>query len=81
MLRRVRAVTRGQLVLISVGGVENADDALARIRAGATLVQAYTGLVYGGPGWPREINRGLAARVREAGVGRLQDLVGREWIG
>ena len=81
VLRRVQAVTRGQLVLVSVGGVETADDALARIRAGATLVQAYTGLVYGGPGWPREVNRGLAARVRDAGVGRLQDLVGREWIG
>ena len=44
-------------------------------------MQAYTGLVYGGPGWPRAINRGLAARVREAGVGRLQELVGREWTG
>jgi dihydroorotate dehydrogenase len=78
VLRRVRAVTRGQLVLVSVGGIENADDALARIRAGATLVQAYTGFVYGGPGWPAQINRGLAARVREAGVGRLQELVGSE---
>jgi dihydroorotate dehydrogenase len=65
-------------VLVSVGGIENADDALARIRAGATLVQAYTGFVYGGPGWPAQINRGLAARVREAGVGRLQELVGSE---
>jgi dihydroorotate dehydrogenase len=76
VLRRARAATRGRLVLVSVGGIENADDALARIRAGATLVQAYTGLIYGGPGWPAQVNRDLARRVREAT--RLQDLVGSE---
>jgi dihydroorotate dehydrogenase len=78
VLRRVRAICHDPLVIVSVGGIENADDALARIRAGATLVQAYTGLIYGGPGWPAAINRGLAGRVREAGVPRLQDLVGTE---
>jgi dihydroorotate dehydrogenase len=78
VLRRVRAVADDRLVLVSVGGVETPDDALARIRAGATLVQAYTGFVYGGPRWPGEINRGLAARVRDAGVASIQDLVGTE---
>jgi dihydroorotate dehydrogenase len=78
VLRRVRAIAGDRLVLVSVGGVETADDALARIRAGATLVQAYTGFVYGGPRWPGEINRGLTARVRDAGVPTLQTLVGTE---
>jgi dihydroorotate dehydrogenase len=78
VLRRVRAIAGDRLVLVSVGGVETADDALARIRAGATLVQAYTGFVQGGPRWPGEINRGLAARVRDAGVPTLQTLVGTE---
>jgi dihydroorotate dehydrogenase len=78
VLRRVAAITEGRLVLVSVGGVETADDALARIRAGATLVQAYTGFVYGGPGWPRMINRGLAQRVRSVGAATIQDLVGSE---
>ena len=74
----MRAITGDRLVLVSVGGIENAQDALARIRAGATLVQAYTGFVFGGPSWPGELNRQLAAEVRAAGVLRLQDLVGTE---
>ncbi len=66
VLERLRARAGDRLVLVSVGGVETADDAWARLRAGATLVQAYTGLVYGGPLWPRAINRGLAERMRRA---------------
>ncbi|HET9125101.1 MAG TPA: quinone-dependent dihydroorotate dehydrogenase, partial [Solirubrobacteraceae bacterium] len=78
VLRRVRARVGDRLVLVSVGGVENADDALARVRAGATLVQAYTGFVYGGPGWPAAINRGLAERLTALGAASVQDLVGTE---
>jgi dihydroorotate dehydrogenase len=48
------------IAIISVGGVSSAEDAAARLRAGATLVQAYTGFVYGGPLWPRRVVRGLA---------------------
>ncbi|MDW5595083.1 quinone-dependent dihydroorotate dehydrogenase [Conexibacter stalactiti] len=77
VLRRLRARTGDELTLISVGGIESADDAWARIEAGATLVQAYTGFIYGGPLWPRAINRGLAARVRAAGLSSVQDAVGR----
>ncbi|HST39051.1 MAG TPA: quinone-dependent dihydroorotate dehydrogenase [Conexibacter sp.] len=77
VLRRLRARTGDELTLISVGGIESADDAWERIEAGATLVQAYTGFVYGGPLWPRAINRGLAARARAAGLSSVQDAVGR----
>lgn len=77
VLRRLRARTGDQLTLISVGGIETADDAWARIEAGATLVQAYTGFIYGGPLWPRAINRGLSERVRGAGLASVQDAVGR----
>jgi dihydroorotate dehydrogenase len=49
------------LTLVSVGGISTADDARARLEAGATLVQAYTGFVYGGPWWPRRVAAGLAA--------------------
>ena len=76
VLRRLHARTDGRLTLISVGGIETADDAWERIRAGATLVQSYTGFVYGGPLWPRRVNRGIARRVREAGLGNVQDAVG-----
>jgi dihydroorotate dehydrogenase len=76
VLRRLHARTGGRMTLISVGGIETAEDAWERIRAGATLVQAYTGFVYGGPLWPRRVNRGLARRVREAALGSVQDAVG-----
>jgi dihydroorotate dehydrogenase len=55
-----------QLVLVSVGGVSGAEDVYERLGAGATLVQAYTGFVYGGPLWPARVNRELAGLLREA---------------
>ena len=56
----MRAKVGDRLVLIAVGGIETADDAWARITAGATLVQGYTGFVYEGPRWPRRLVHGLA---------------------
>jgi dihydroorotate dehydrogenase len=53
-------------VLVSVGGVSGAEDVYERLGAGATLVQAYTGFVYGGPLWPARVNRELAGLLREA---------------
>jgi dihydroorotate dehydrogenase len=76
VLRRLRAQVGDRLVLISVGGIASADDAWARIRAGATLVQLYTGFVYGGPLLPRRIAAGLAQKAKEAGFARVQDAVG-----
>ena len=67
VLRRLRERVGDRLVLISVGGISTADDAWARLQAGATLVQAYTGFVYGGPLWAWRVNRGLARRIRTRG--------------
>ena len=78
VLRRLRARTGSRLVLIAVGGIENADDAWQRIRAGATLVQAYTGFIYGGPLWPRRIHRELAAHVRAAGLESIEQAIGAD---
>ena len=66
VLRRLRARVGDRLVLIAVGGIETGEDAWQRLEAGATLVQAYTGFIYGGPLWPRRIHRELAARMRAA---------------
>jgi dihydroorotate dehydrogenase len=76
VLKRLRARAGDRLVLISVGGIETPEDAWSRIRAGATLVQAYTGFVYGGPAWPAHMNRELARRVRSAGRSSIHELVG-----
>jgi dihydroorotate dehydrogenase len=66
VLVRLRARAGDRLVLIAAGGIETPDDAWERLRAGATLVQAYTGFVYGGPLWPRRMHAGLARRLRSA---------------
>ncbi|HXA53906.1 MAG TPA: hypothetical protein VNV37_03430, partial [Solirubrobacteraceae bacterium] len=76
VLRLLHARVGKRLVLISVGGVSTPEDAWERILAGATLVQAYTGFVYGGPCWPARVNRALARRVRVAGASSIGALVG-----
>jgi len=70
VLRRLRARAGDRLVLIAVGGIETGDDAWERLAAGATLVQAYTGFIYGGPLWPRRVHEVLARRVRSAARAR-----------
>lgn len=62
VLRRLAARVGGKLVLVSAGGVETVEDVEARLAAGATLVQAYTGFVYGGPLWAARLHRQLARR-------------------
>ena len=78
VLRRLRARVGDRVLLVSAGGVETAADVLERVRAGATLVQGYTGFVYGGPLWARRINGELARAVRAAGANTIQELVGDE---
>jgi dihydroorotate dehydrogenase len=60
VLRLLRRDLPAETCIISVGGVETAEDVRERLEAGATLVQGYTGFVYAGPLWGRAINRGLA---------------------
>jgi dihydroorotate dehydrogenase len=76
VLSRLHARVGGQLVLVSVGGVESEDDVWQRLAAGASLVQAYTGFVYGGPLWPSRVNRRLARRLRAAGFSSVEELIG-----
>ena len=61
VLHRLAARTRGSLVLVSVGGIETAQDIAERLDAGASLVQAYTAFIYEGPGWARRVLGELAA--------------------
>jgi dihydroorotate dehydrogenase len=68
--------TRGQLPVVGVGGIFDARDAWERIRAGASLVQLYTGFVYGGPTTVRDVNRGILHFLRREGFGSLEEAVG-----
>jgi dihydroorotate dehydrogenase len=76
MIRHIYKQTRGALPIIGVGGIFNADDALAKIFAGASLVQVYTGLVYEGPAIAKRIVTGLKQRLAEEGFQTLKELVG-----
>lgn len=78
VLRRLHRRVGGRLVLVSVGGIETVDQAWERILAGASLLQGYTGFIYGGPFWARRIHRGIAARLRAAGYRELSEAVGAE---
>ncbi len=77
MLARAYLRCAGAFPLIGCGGVEDAASGLAKIEAGATLVQLYTGLVYRGPALIDEILDGLGAAVATSGAGSVADLVGR----
>jgi dihydroorotate dehydrogenase len=78
VLRRLRARTGDRLVLVSVGGIETAEDAWQRILAGAALVQGYSAFIYEGPFWARRVHAGLAERLRASGFASLAEAVGAE---
>ena len=77
-LRDFRQASGGAIPLIGVGGIASAEDAWARIRAGASLVQLYSAMVYEGPGIARRIVRGVEALMRRDGFGSIADAVGSE---
>jgi dihydroorotate dehydrogenase len=75
---RIYRLVGGRLPVIGVGGIASAEDAYARIRAGASLVQLYTSLVYEGPGVVRAINHGLAGLLRRDGFASVAEAVGAD---
>lgn len=76
VVRRIFEISSGRMPVIGVGGIFDANDAFAKIAAGAGLVQAYTGFVYGGPAFPTNVCRGLADLVRNSGFCNIKDAVG-----
>jgi dihydroorotate dehydrogenase len=69
---------RVDVPVVGVGGVSTAEGAYRKIRAGASLVQLYTGLVYRGPSIAREINSGLRDLLAEDGFDSVEDAVGAD---
>ncbi len=77
-LRDFHRATGGTMPLVGVGGIATAEDAWQRIRAGASLVQLYTAMVYQGPGVARTIARGLEKLMRRDGFTSIAEAVGTE---
>jgi dihydroorotate dehydrogenase len=75
-LSAFRSVSGGAIPLIAAGGIASADDAWDRIRAGASLVQLYSAMVYQGPGLARRVADGLAERLEAGGFASIADAVG-----
>ncbi|GMU62912.1 MAG: dihydroorotate dehydrogenase (quinone) [Myxococcaceae bacterium] len=78
VLRRAFRRSDGKLPLVGVGGVFDGEDAWRKICAGASLVQLFTGFIYGGPGLPRRILDTLEERVSAAGLDSVAKAVGRD---
>lgn len=76
VLKALRARVGDELVLISVGGIETPEQAWERIVNGASLLQGYTGMIYGGPAWIREIHQGIAAQIKAHGLSSITQAVG-----
>ena len=76
VLKRLNARVGDELVLISVGGISTPEEAWERITAGASLLQGYTGMIYGGPDWIRDIHRGIALQLRNHGLRNISEAVG-----
>ncbi|ARS90214.1 quinone-dependent dihydroorotate dehydrogenase [Natrarchaeobaculum aegyptiacum] len=78
VVRTIAEHTDGNLPIVGVGGVDSAGSAYAKIRAGASLVQLYTGFVYGGPATASRINRGLVTLLERDGFRSVEEAVGAD---
>ncbi|MCQ9342858.1 quinone-dependent dihydroorotate dehydrogenase [Corynebacterium kozikiae] len=76
VLERLHERVGGRLVLIGVGGISTPQQAWERIAAGASLLQGYTGMIYGGPDWIRDIHLGIAKQLRAHGLNSIDQAVG-----
>ncbi|WP_343313560.1 quinone-dependent dihydroorotate dehydrogenase [Brucella sp. BE17] len=78
VLARMRERVGADMPLIGAGGIDSTDTALTKIRAGADLVQLYTGMIYRGPGLAGDILRGLSEAVKREGVASIAELRDRD---
>jgi dihydroorotate dehydrogenase len=78
LIRHIYRKTRGKYAIIGLGGVFTAEDAYEKIKAGASLVQIITGLIYGGPLTVKKINRGLVELLKRDGYSNISEAIGQE---
>jgi len=80
LIRHIYKTTHGRYIIIGLGGIFTAEDAYEKIKAGASLVQIITGLIYGGPQTVKKINKGLVELLKRDGYANISDAVGKEII-
>jgi dihydroorotate dehydrogenase len=78
ILRQFYRMTKGAIPLVGVGGISSGADAYLKIRAGASLVQLYSAMVYEGPGLIGRINRDLARLLKQDGFSHIADAIGAD---
>ena len=78
LLADFHRLTRGRIPLVGVGGISSGAEAYAKIRAGASLLQLYSALVYQGPGLVPRIKAELAALLRRDGYAQVREAVGAD---
>ena len=78
VIKKIYKYSNGKLPIIGVGGIFTAEDAFEKIAAGASLIQAYTGFIYQGFGFAREINSGLARILEQKGFANLDEATGTQ---
>jgi dihydroorotate dehydrogenase len=76
VIRTIYRYAKGRLPIVGVGGLFTGDDAFEKIAAGASLVQAYTGFIYGGPTFARDVNIRLAQILKNRGFSTIDQAVG-----
>lgn len=78
VVRRCHARAAGRLTIVGCGGVLSAEDAYRKIRAGASLVQTYTGFIYGGPAFVRRLHAGLLGLLARDGLRSIAEAIGAD---
>ena len=79
LFRAIGKELYGKTLLISVGGIDSAEEAYKRIKAGASLIQVYSMLVYKGPALIKEINEGIIKLLKKDGFSHLSEAIGADW--
>ena len=79
LFRAIAKELYGETLLISVGGIDSAQEAYRRIKAGASLVQVYSMLVYKGPALIKEINEGIIKLLKKDGYSHISEAIGADW--
>lgn len=81
VISKIYKHSKGKLPIVGIGGIFSAEDAFEKVAAGAELLQAYTGFVYGGVSFARDVNFGLAKILKERGFSSLDEAVGSSFEG